>query len=309
MKKSIQFKTKNSLKHKFLLFTLCLISNLIIIQNDLMAQINSQDHLVKTDLKALVRFVPQRLDDIAWENDRIAYRIYGPALEKSDFTGSGIDVWVKSVRYPVVDKWYKSGKYHDDFGEGLDFYGVGHSRGCGGLGIWDGKTLSTSGHWVSYKINKTDGRRAVFTVNYSPYKLPDGHQVSEQRIITLENGTNLNRIKCVFTSNLKELVIGIGIAKIKGGELYQDKGKGILAFWPPENGEHGRIGCGVIVYAKDIVGFIEDKLNYLLLVNVKPGKPFIYYTGACWSKGIDFTSFADWKNELVRSSLQAKFKE
>lgn len=29
------------------------------------------------------RYYPERLDDIAWENDRAAYRAYGPALQKS----------------------------------------------------------------------------------------------------------------------------------------------------------------------------------------------------------------------------------
>src|SRR5262245_33955903 len=37
----------------------------------------------KTDFpaRAYGRFVPERKDDVAWENDRIAYRVYGPALE------------------------------------------------------------------------------------------------------------------------------------------------------------------------------------------------------------------------------------
>lgn len=278
------------------------------IKKRVLVQPTQPDSSVKPISKALVRFVPKRLDDIAWENDRIAYRIYGPALEKKDFTGSGIDVWVKSVRYPVIDNWYMKGEYHDDFGEGLDFYSVGHSRGCGGLGIWDGKKLSTSGHWESYKIDESDNKRAVFTVSYAPYKLPDGHQISEQRIVTLENGTNLNQIKCIFTCNLPEIVIGIGIAKIAGGEIYQDKEKGIMAFWPPENPKHGRIGCGVVIPAKDIVGFSEDELNYLVLIKVKTGNPFIYYAGACWSKGLDFKTFDDWKNELTRTSYPSRAK-
>lgn len=271
------------------------------------AQVESNKRTDTIAPKALVRYVPKRDDDIAWENDRIAFRIYGPALEKKEFTGSGIDVWVKSVRYPVLDKWYANGKYHDDFGEGLDFYGVGHSRGCGGLGVWDGKTLATSGHWKSYQIKKTDGKRAVFTLTYAPWQLSDGHQVSEQRTVTLENGTNLNKMECVFTTDASQLVIGIGIAKIKGGEIYQDLAKGIMAFWPPENAaNHGRIGCGVIVSTKDIVGFAEDQRNYLVLVKAKPGKPLTYYAGACWSKGLDFKSFPEWKNELERIQKRTK---
>ncbi len=68
--------------------------------------------------KTFARYVPERLDDFAWENDRIAHRIYGPALETAAAGGfqmiaSGIDVWSKRVRYPIVDRWYL--KSHDNY--------------------------------------------------------------------------------------------------------------------------------------------------------------------------------------------------
>jgi len=43
-------------------------------------------------------------EDYAWENDRIAFRMYGPALAAE--VNNGIDVWTKRVRYLIVDKWY-----------------------------------------------------------------------------------------------------------------------------------------------------------------------------------------------------------
>ena len=83
------------------------------------------------------RFVPERLDDVAWENDRIAHRMYGfalntPAAGGERLRGSGIDVWAKRVSYPIIDRWYAKG--HDQFhkdgeGEGLDLYSIGGSRG------------------------------------------------------------------------------------------------------------------------------------------------------------------------------------
>ena len=94
------------------------------------------------------RFVPERIDDYAWENDRVAFRTYGPQAERLAKDGerggtlsSGIDCWLKRVDYPIIDKWYKSDReegksYHTDHGEGLDNYHVGSSRGCGGIGIW-----------------------------------------------------------------------------------------------------------------------------------------------------------------------------
>jgi hypothetical protein len=269
--------------------------------------VRAQDSTNASQPIAQVKYIPQRKDDIAWENDRIAHRIYGPALEVSEPTGSGIDVWVKSVRYPVIDKWYKGNNYHKDQGEGLDFYSVGKSRGCGGLGVWDGKALSVSGHWKSYEIKETGGDRTVFVVKYGPWKLPDGHEVSESRTFTLEKGSNLTRMESVFSSDLPELTIGIGIAKRATGkktvgEFFKNPEKGVMAYWQSENIDHGLIGLGVVIDPKRIAGFAEDKLNYLVLVKVKPGEPLMYRSGACWSRGLDFHSFDEWKSYLEKEA-------
>jgi hypothetical protein len=34
--------------------------------------------------------------------------------------------------------------------------------------------------------------------------------------------------------------------------------------------------------------------NYVVLIKVTPGKPFVYYAGAAWDKGLDIHSQADW---------------
>lgn len=49
---------------------------------------------------------PERVDDIAWENDRTAYRAYGPALQRTGEKAFGIDVWVKNTPDLEVDKRY-----------------------------------------------------------------------------------------------------------------------------------------------------------------------------------------------------------
>ena len=54
---------------------------------------------------AAARFVPERKDDFAFENDKVAFRIYGPTLRDSK-ENSGVDCWVKRVDYPIIDKWY-----------------------------------------------------------------------------------------------------------------------------------------------------------------------------------------------------------
>ena len=84
------------------------------------------------------RFVPERSDDFAWENDKIAFRAYGPAL-RAGTENSGIDCWLKRVDYPIIDTWYKEaseGKsYHKDHGEGTIRITWVHRAAAAGLGF------------------------------------------------------------------------------------------------------------------------------------------------------------------------------
>src|SRR5450432_1693352 len=105
--------------------------------------------------KVYGRFVRERHDDFAWESDRAAHRMYGTALEtyaKDPLTSSGVDVWVKRTPRLLVNEWYQTDDYHRDNGDGGDFYSVGSSRGCGGLGIWDGKTLHVSRNFTHSRV-------------------------------------------------------------------------------------------------------------------------------------------------------------
>jgi unsaturated rhamnogalacturonyl hydrolase len=101
-------------------------------------------------VKTYARQIGERYRDMAWESDRIAHRVYHLDLIPAEGTvSSGVDVWVKSTRDLVIDQWYKNGDYHNDHGQGLDDYRVGRSRGCGGLGLWDGQRYYVT-NWENY---------------------------------------------------------------------------------------------------------------------------------------------------------------
>jgi len=98
----------------------------------------------KDDFKAYGRFVRERFDDFAWENDRIAHRTYGKALitwKGEPLTSSSIDIWSKRTARLVINDWYMVDNYHADMGEGADDYSAGATRGCGGSGIWTNNQL------------------------------------------------------------------------------------------------------------------------------------------------------------------------
>ena len=250
--------------------------------------------------RAYARYVPEAFDDVAWENDRIAFRVYGPALVCEQPTGSGIDVWVKSTRKLVIDRWYKADNYAVDHGEGLDFYSVNVGRGCGGLGIWNGKSLDVSGVWKTYKIVESGPNRAVIELTYTPWECA-GRKVSERRRITLEAGSNLNRIESTLDSDPSgELTVGIGLNRRNGdgGQAILDKNKGIVCYWQPPEGVNGSIACGILIDPTSVVRLTKTDAHYLALIHVTPGKSFVYYAGAGWSKSGDFPNPGAWEKYL-----------
>ncbi|MGH8080940.1 MAG: DUF4861 family protein, partial [Lysobacter sp.] len=160
------------------------------------------------------RYVPERKDDFAWENDRIAFRVYGPALAADGEISSGIDVWAKRVRTPVIDRWYATGDYHADHGEGLDFYKVGPSRGCGGIALRDGNAFVASGNYVQWRRLAAGPLRVVFELDYAAWG-PTGAQVIETKRISLDAGSNFSRIETRLTPQSAQtaLPVAIGIQR------------------------------------------------------------------------------------------------
>lgn len=252
--------------------------------------------------RAVARFAPDRLDDLLWENDRVAHRIYGPTLEAREVpSGSGIDVWAKRVRYPFMDRQLKFPNYHVDRGEGLDYYDVGRGRGAGGLGIWYDNKLWTSRNFSTYQIDKTGGDEARFSVTYRPWPVDVVRTVSERREFSLPLGSNFTRMTSTLTSNSDApLIVAIGISKRSNdngrGFVTRDAAHGRLMFWEPENPEHGSLGIALAVDPATVEGFTEDADNYLILVRVTPGQSFTYYMGSAWDRGLDFATRSAWED-------------
>ena len=261
------------------------------------------------------RMVPERFDDVAWETDRIAHRMYGftlntPAAGGERLRGSGIDVWAKRVTYPVIDRWYAKG--HDQFhkdgeGEGLDLYSIGGSRGAGGTGVWDGAKLWTSDNFVDGQVLSNGPRRAAFKLNYAPFDAGAQGKVAETKQFTVDCGRNFDAVESVFDFAGDESTVGIGISEhpaVQGfptAVLTRDPDGRWMSFW--EENQDGGLGIAVIL-AKDATpaGFAHEdapggkgNANNLLLVNARDGVPLRYLSGAGWTKSGQFDGRAAWE--------------
>src|SRR5918911_3702245 len=126
----------------------------------------------KEDFRAYGRFVRERFDDFAWENDRIAHRTYGKALitwKGEPLTSSAIDIWSKRTERLVINDWYMVDNYHADAGEGLDDYSAGPTRGDGGGGVWAGGRLYAPSTFVDSRVLANGPIRVLFELVYDPF--------------------------------------------------------------------------------------------------------------------------------------------
>lgn len=161
---------------------------------------------------------PLRKDDIGWENDRGAYRIYGPALQKTGEKSYGIDVWTKnSKELDMSERYYKDyegnvtgyansrdgrkdmetdlhSSFHLDHGNGLDCYGVGPSLGCGAPALMVDGQLILPYCYKTYRILDNGPLRFTVELTYTPAKIGNDNQVVEHRIISLDKGSNFNKM-------------------------------------------------------------------------------------------------------------------
>lgn len=274
--------------------------------------------------KAFARQVPERLDDFAWENDRVAHRTYGPALAAQPAPGaakeilvtSGLDVWCKRVDYPIVDRWYNKGHdhYHFDQGEGMDMYGVGPSRGCGGVGVWSDGRLYVSGNYARARVLASGPVRASFELTYETWAA-DGLFVSEVKRVTLDAGRQLNLIESTFTTTGKPpfLTIGVGLHKNpadKGQDpdivFAPDPAAATLVQWVAQK-TNGGLGTAVVIADPGaFVGFAEDARNQLALARAEPGRPLRYLAGSAWDRAGHIPDAAAWRAHVAAEAARLR---
>lgn len=181
--------------------------------------------------KVYGRYVPERKDDFAWENEYAAFRMYGPALRPEN-PSNGVDLWLKASPELIVDSFYYREHvlnlpYHINYGKGLDCYKVGHTCGAGGLIVIANDTTYIGGPYDRWTILEQTPERFVFRLEYDSL-LVAGHILQQSITITSEAGEPMNRAEVVLTGDYDgELLVGGGIYMhdtIDHFEVYENLG-------------------------------------------------------------------------------------
>ena len=265
--------------------------------------------------KVYGRYVPERKDDFAWENEYAAFRMYGPALRPEN-PSNGVDLWLKKSPELVVDSFYYREHvlglpYHINYGKGLDCYKVGHTCGAGGLvvltpsnDIQQPQTYQTwiGGAYDRWEILEQTPDKFVFRLEYDSL-LVAGHILHESITITAEAGQLQNKAEVVLTANSQEpiansLLVGGGIylhdtvdyhltIPEVGYVFYEedalsDKTAAKMNYDYNGSTSQGRIQLSVKTPGATLTDIVDGNL-----VAVRPyelGDTLTYYFGATWSE-------------------------
>lgn len=271
--------------------------------------------LTESPITTYSRFVPERTDDYAWENDKVAFRTYGPDAQKrveenrpEGTLTSGIDLWLKRTNKPIINKWYaenakKPGYYHIDHGEGYDPYQVGPSRGTGGSGIWEDNKLAVSKNFVSYKTIAVGPLRTVFELTYAPWS---SYQLKDTKRISLDLGSNFSKFEISIEANkpIPNYATGISLHENKG-EVKINKKEGWFRHAEKIDGIF--LGEGIVLNPKLVndafsnVSKLKDQSDLLVITHPKENK-LVYYAGFAWQKSGQVNNEADWDTLLQKQA-------
>lgn len=289
-----------------------------------------------------------RKDDIAWENDRCAYRVYGPALQRTGERSFGTDVWVKNTPDTVVYERYvkdmngnikgdkidakvralkKQGKalqtqlkslqaesnevdiltsFHLDHGNGLDPYRVGATLGLGAPSLMVGKNQVLPYCYKDYRILDNGPLRFTVELAYNPSTVGDMKNVVEHRIISLDKGSNFNKMTVWYDGLTTPTDFATGFPIHEEDTETKTFAKDYVSYADPTDNievNNSQVYVGVLfpegidhtyyqLFDKKHDGATGHALG--LKRGLKNGEKYSYYFGAAWSK-YDVRSYAEWQ--------------
>ena len=241
------------------------------------------------------RMYPERLDDIAFENDRVGFRLYGPALQRKGEKGFGHDVWVKRTPELVLEELYRNDprlSFHLDYGKALDCYGVGPTLGCGTpCRLRDGKIVYP---WCyeTYSILDKGPLRFTVQVNFAPV-----NGITEHRILSLDKGSNFCEATVWYNGVSKPVDIAAGLAIRPADPTTVVIGKDYVHYADPtvDPDRHQFQIYSALLFPDTEVDIKQMESHALgILKNYQDGQRFHYFFGAAWSE-FDVRSQAEWQ--------------
>ncbi|MDL2243391.1 DUF4861 domain-containing protein [Bacteroidales bacterium OttesenSCG-928-J19] len=238
------------------------------------------------------RQVPERKDDFAWENDRAAFRVYGPALANEN-PSSGIDMWFKKTEKLVMDRFYKGEledglSYHEDRGEGMDAYKVGHTLGAGGISPYADGKIWVENHYTTAEVLSLTPTNITFQLTYDSVQMGDKY-LNKKVVVSLDAGSQFNKATVTYDGDFDAIQLAAGVFLHQElGTVVADQENGTIAYAEKAIAERGNPDAGRcytgVIFTTPVVELFQDDVHAAGIVDYKKGEELVYYFGGGWSE-------------------------
>lgn len=245
------------------------------------------------------RQYPERLDDIAFENDRIGFRIYGPALQRKGEKGYGYDLWVKRTTELVLGELYRNDprlSFHLDYGKGVDCFAVGPTLGCGTPAMLQNGEIRFPWCYETYKI--VDKGPLRFTVQIDFPTTDDG--ITEHRILSIDKGSNFVESTVWFDGLKQPTDVLAGFPIRPAGAETLVKGGGYIQYADPTiepDRYQSQVYVALLFPDQQVDIDVVQQHGVGILRGYTSNQRFHYFIGAAWSE-FDVRSQQEWQSRI-----------
>ena len=265
------------------------------------------------ETKVMARYVPERADDFVFENNLVAGRFYGEALEGNP-TSPGIDVWVKLPGKLVANDWYKGAMedpdyYHHNHG-GKDCYKVAVSLGGGASApLFDGRLYLPQTNYRSFDMVEESPEKVVFVLHYPAWTIGEDISVALDKKVTVVPDSYFCDVEDIYTftgAETLEIAAGVNRHPAQNPEPEEYLSIDRYAVWEPASDqsiepEDGMLGVAVVLQDGEYAYITDDGVHGLCVRTVASGEPFRYKFGSCWSKG-EIKDKESWFNLVMKQA-------
>lgn len=287
---------------------------------------------------------PKRLDDLAFENDRMGWRVYGPGSQQRNYKLYGYDLWSKRTEQPVLAKFYdmdrrlneqkaelgKEGKkmsweeeqklsYHVDHGEGCDYYAVGPTLGAGTAAFISPSTGEMIYPWCYKTCEILDNGPLRFTARLTYDLVVSDVEVRETRLLSLDKGSQMVKCTVWYTNIFSQLPLAAGVVMHKGSDQVDiNAEEGYAAYVEPVNETNGTNYLGLYfpermdeIRVQPLSENEEEAAkggatgHLVGVTTYSPDAKFTYYFGAGYSKH-GFGSAQEWFDYMKQFAAEKR---
>ncbi len=275
------------------------------------------------------RIYPERADDVAWENELIGFRVYGPATQAKGERAFGYDVFLKHTSdEPMLEKLYKvecdpvtwqkadslrkidnnlaeefikTFSYHIDHGLGMDCYAVGPTLGAGAPGVLSADTIDYSWCYETAEVLDNGPLRFTVRLTFPKREIAGNEDVVETRLISLDAGSYLNKSQVSYSAPDAGLNTVVGFPLRDSSATYAENG--VVAYADPTQGpDNGKALLGIVAADGAFAEYRNIDNHILGISSSESQAPFAYRWGCAWDRE-QIKNLNDWTAHLNRVRL------